>query len=136
MRALFVFFLVFGAVAVAYAVHWSRRAVDATIEASTLLQQSGSITETARRLFAHEMTPHEIRLTSAQTAFLDQNIEEFSRVYGALLKTWVEKTVASDAERLAAHDISPSEFKVAQDAAIEYYSRKFGKEWCDLCGVR
>jgi hypothetical protein len=66
MRALATLIFVFGAVAIAYAIHWSRKAVATVNDASIILTQTGSITQTrAPNVIGAQFARHDAAFPSA-----------------------------------------------------------------------
>jgi hypothetical protein len=57
---------------------------------SVIFKETGSFTETMRRLYAHETKPHAIRLSTAQTRYIDRNFDEFVQAHGTVIRAWTE----------------------------------------------
>src|SRR5260370_35676970 len=94
MRALVSLIFVFGAVAIAYAIHWSRKAASAVNDASVILKQTGSITETARQMLLERNLPDAMRLSLTQRAYLSAHQDEFRRVCGAAIEAQAQTEFA------------------------------------------
>jgi hypothetical protein len=86
MRGLVSLIFVFGAVAVAYAIHWSRRAAATMQDASVVLRQTGSFSETVQQLLLERNLPDAMRLSSTQRAYVLAHQSEFQRLYGPAIE--------------------------------------------------
>jgi hypothetical protein len=86
MRGLISVIFILGAVAVAYAIHWSRKAVATVHDASVLLRQTGSFGETLQQLLLERHLPDSMRLSPSQRAYVVQHQQEFERLYGAAIE--------------------------------------------------
>lgn len=135
MRAVVLLLLVFGATIVVYAMHWARRAASATTEASAIFQETGSLTETMRRLYAHESKPGAIRLSAAQTRYIDRNFDEFMQAYATPIRAWTEHFLEKYRADRKASPISDAELADARAKIALAVTMRFAKEWCDLRGV-
>jgi len=70
-RALVTLLLLFGSVAVAYILYWSWRAASAVDDASTVFRETGSVTETAKRLYGEQITPDADRPSKRQVEIIN-----------------------------------------------------------------
>jgi hypothetical protein len=75
VKSVTILLLVIGCIAVVFVAYWARRAVTATNEPVANLKESGSLTETVRRLYALETTPGDYRMSSSQRDYIRTNIE-------------------------------------------------------------
>jgi hypothetical protein len=134
MKSVIMLLFAFGCVAVVYAAHWSRRAVSATKEASVIFKETGSFAETMRRLYAHETKPDAIRLSTAQTRYIDRNFDEFVQTHGTVIRAWTEHyTEKYQADRQGS--ATEAELAAARDEIAGVVMMRFAKEWCELRGV-
>jgi hypothetical protein len=86
-RALLTVLLVFGSVAVAYIVHLSRRAASAVNDASKMLRETGSITQTAKQLYKEQMQSP----TTAQNT-VEAQLPEVEAVLGRWIVDFHDRT--------------------------------------------
>jgi hypothetical protein len=136
MRSLGVLVLVFGSVAVAFAIHWLRRAASAGSDAIQIMKETGSVTETARRLYAQERLPDHVRLSMYQRKFLEDHQAEFLGQYGEAIEAKTQSMMADirlNLDRMPDHlrNSAPSEEDIRG-----WILRQYAKEWCDRNSVR
>jgi hypothetical protein len=127
--------LVFGALAVVYIGYWSRRAISATSEASALFKQTGSIAETARRLYAHEKMPDAYRLSANQRQYVDRHFDEFMEIYRDTIFGWHQHFAAEARAKRDADQITEAELDTAETQILALVVFRFSKEWCEIRGV-
>lgn len=136
MRALLILVFVFGSVAVAFTVHWLRRAASAGSDAIQLMKETGSVAETTRRLYHQERMPDSIRLSMSQKAFLQNHQAEFFGQCGAAIEAKTQSMMADirlNLDRMPNHlrENAPTE-----DDIRGWIARQYAKEWCDRNGVK
>jgi hypothetical protein len=136
MRGLGILILVFGSVAVAFATYWFRRAASAGADAIQIMKETGSVTETARRLHAQERLPDNVRLSMHQKKFLEDHQAEFLEQCGEAIEAKTHSMMADirlNLDRMPDHlrKSAPSE-----DDIQSWVLQQYAKEWCDRNGVR
>jgi hypothetical protein len=135
MRAIATLLLVFGAVAVTFLIHWSKRAAVAVADAKAIHRATGSLRQTAKQLYAEQSLPDQFRLSHHQQEFLMANDQDFRAIYGvamdqhavALWKKWVE-----DTRHLKP---SPAEGETAMKKIIFMTTTQHGKLYCENRGI-
>lgn len=135
MRALLTLFLVFGAIIVTYVIHWARRASVATADASSIFKETGSITATAKRLYAEQSLPDKVRLSHRQRQFVDANNDEFLRIYDAAIEDEVARGWASYVGSRGAQKPTEAQIVEAQEIIISVCVLKYGKIFCESRGI-
>jgi hypothetical protein len=137
MKSVVMLLFVFGCVAVVYAVYWAGRAVSATKEASVIFKESGSLSETVRRLYAHETTPDAYRMSSRQRSYVQTNFDEFVSIHRDNMQKLVDEMLAQlRAKKAAAGEpMSEGELADADNSARILVGSHFAKHWCELQGV-
>lgn len=134
MRGVVMLLLVFGATIVVFIMHWARRAASATAKASEIFNETGSLTETMRRLYAHETKPGAIRLSAAQVRYLDRNFNEFTEAYSTVVSAWtshfVEKYRADRQNRQTESELAEATAQIGTAVTM-----RLAKEWCEMRGV-
>jgi hypothetical protein len=137
VRAVLTLFLVFGALIVTYAVHWARRASVATADASAIFKETGSITATAKRLYAEQSLPDNVRLSHKQREYVDANNGEFQRIYGPAVDDQVARGWQSYLTNRGARSPAPTEAETAQamEAIISVTVLRHAKMFCESRGI-
>jgi hypothetical protein len=133
MRALVSLIFVFGAVAIAYAIHWSRKAAATVNDASIILKQTGSITQTARQMLLERNLPDAMRLSLAQRSYLAAHEDEFRRVYGAAIEAQAQTEFAK--WQVRNRDASRSEIEGGVEAAFFVAGAQHARIFCEMRGV-
>lgn len=133
MRALVTLIFVFGAVAIAYAIHWSRNAVATVNDASIILKRTGSITQTARQILLERNLPGTMRLSLTQRAYLAANEDEFRRIYGAAIEDQAKTEFAKWHDRN--RDASNLEIEGGVEAAFFVAGAQHARMFCEMRGV-
>ncbi|SRR5258706_9049477 len=113
MRGIVTFIFVFGAVGIAYAIHLSRRAVATVQDASTLLKQTGSISDTVQQLLLERNLPDAMRISPTQRAYVVTHQAEFERIYGAAIEAQAKD------EFLKWHRRNPNASKLAIEGGVQ-----------------
>lgn len=136
MRGVATLVLVFGSIAVAVAIYWLRRAASAGSDAVQMMKETGSITNTARRLYAQERLPDNVRLSLYKKKFIADHQAEFLGRYSEAIEAKTQSMIADirlNLDRLPTHmrETAPSE-----DDVRGWILRQYAKEWCDRNGVR
>jgi hypothetical protein len=128
---------VFGCVAVVYAAYWASRALSATKEAAIIFKESGSLTETVRRLYAHETTPDAIRMSSNQRDYVSRNLAEFMEIHRPAIENTVAKIIADLEHSKAAAGAPLAEVDLVelQRLTLTTVAMKYAKGWCELRGI-
>ena len=137
MKSVVMLLFVFGCVAVVYVTHWSRRAVSATKEASVLFKETGSITETIRRLHAHESMPDGVRMSAQQREYVSKNLHEFMGIYRAPIEDTVAQILKeiSAGKAAAGEPVRDDEWDQISSSIMTTVSMGYAKSWCELRGV-
>lgn len=135
MRGVLTLLVVFGAVAVVYALHWARRASSAAADASRIFQETGSITATAKQLYREQALPDQVRLSRRQQEFVALNFAEFQRLYA----TAIDETAAMQLRKWGA-DLGrrPSQEEASQ-VGQEFFalsSLLHAKIYCTSKGIK
>lgn len=133
MRAVATLIFVFGAVAIAYAIHWSRKAAASVTEASIILKQTGSITETARQMLLERSLTDTMRLSISQRAYLAAHEDEFRRIYGAAIEDQAKAEFAKWHDRN--RDASNLSIQGGVQAAFFVAGAQHARMFCDMRGV-
>lgn len=132
-RALLTLLLVFGSVAVAYIVHWSRRAASAVDDASKIYRETGSITETAKQLYKEQIVPDSMRLSRRQIEFINLNLNEFQTLYGEAIFAAADD--ALEKWKVEHPNTGPTEIKQATEYIVQIISMRHAKLYCAGNGV-
>jgi hypothetical protein len=128
--------LVFGSIIVAFAIYWLRRAASAGSDAIQIMNETGSVTETARRLYAQERLPDNVRLSMYQKKFLEDHQSEFLERYGEAIEAKTLSTMADIRLNLGRMPDHLRESAPSEDDIRGWILRHYAKEWCDQNGVR
>ena len=131
VKSVVILLFVFGCVAVVFAAHWARRAVNATKEAPA------NFTETVRRLYAQETTPDAYHPSSSQRDYVRTNLDEFVSLHREEMERLVDDALARfRAKKVAAGEpMSDGELAEAERSARILMASRFAKAWCELRGV-
>lgn len=136
MRGLGILVLVFGSIAVAFVIYWFRRAVNASSDAIQIMKETGSVTETARRLYDQERLPDNIRLSIYQKKFLEDHQAEFLGRYSEAIEAKTQSMMADIRLNLDRMPVHLREKAPSEDDVRSWILRQYAKEWCDRNGVR
>jgi hypothetical protein len=114
-----------------------RRAASATKEAAVIFKDTGSLTETIRRLYAHETTPDGYRMSTRQRSYIQTNFDEFVSIHGEAMQKLVDDMLAQlRAKKSAAGEpMSEGELTEAEKSARLLVAGHFAKHWCEVRGV-
>jgi hypothetical protein len=134
MRGLVVLVFVFGAVAIAYAFHWSRRAVETVKDASTVLRQTGSFNDTVDRLIVKAAIPSEMRLNARQEAYINANWDDFRMRYGANIHL---DTNAATADWASKRTTLPTDAEIQKQVELcaAVFHMRYGKIYCETKNI-
>jgi hypothetical protein len=137
VKSVTILLLVIGCIAVVFAAYWARRAVNATNEPVADLKESGSLTETVRRLSAFETTPGDYRLSSSQQDYIRTNIDEFVSLHRDEMETMVDDALERFRAKQASvnEQLSEEELAKAEKSVRTIIANRFAKAWCDVRGV-
>jgi hypothetical protein len=111
--------------------------VSATKEASVLFKETGSVTETIRRLYAHETLPGGVRTSAQQRAYVSKNLSEFMEIY----RDPIEDTVArilkeiSAGKAVAGESVRDDGWDKIASSVMTTVAMGYAKSWCELRGV-
>jgi len=100
VKSVVVLLFIFGCVAVIYAVYRVRRTVNATNGPAAIFKESGNLTETVRRLYAHETTPDAYRMSSSQRDYVRTNLDEFVSLHREDMERLVDDVLARFREKI------------------------------------
>jgi CHASE3 domain sensor protein len=111
--------------------------VSASKEAVVIFKESGSLTETVRRLYAHERTPDAYRMSSRQRSYILTNFDEFVSIHCEEMQRLVDDMLADLRAKGAAagNPMSEGELAEAEKSARIRVATHFAKKWCELRGV-
>jgi hypothetical protein len=125
MKNIVVLVFVFGCVAVIYALHW----------ASAIFKETGSVSETARRLYAHETTPDAIRMSLPQREYVAKNLGEFMDIHRDLIETEAAKIMADLQQAGEANAMGAAEIGKMVQSVLTTVAMRYAKSWCELRGI-
>jgi hypothetical protein len=137
VKSVVVLLFIFGCVAVIYAVYRARRTVNATNGPAAIFKESGNLTETVRRLYAHETTPDAYRMSSSQRDYVRTNLDEFVSLHREDMERLVDDVLARFREKkqAAGEPINEGELAKAEKSVRIIMAGRFAKAWCELRGV-
>jgi len=137
VKSVVVLLFIFGCVAVIYAVYRARRTVNATNGPAAIFKESGNLTETVRRLYAHETTPDAYRMSSSQRDYVRTNLDEFVSLHREDMERLVDHVLARFREKkeAASELIREGELAEAEKSVRILMASLFAKAWCELRGV-
>src|SRR6266568_6319708 len=109
----------------------------ATYEPVVTLKESGSLTETVRRLYALETTPDDYRMSSSQRDYIRTNLDEFVSLHRDEMETMVDDALERFRARKASvgEQLSEEELAKAEKSVRTIMANRFAKAWCKVRGV-
>lgn len=134
MRAVLTLVLIFGAIGIAYAIQWSRRAASTLNDATVLLRETGSISQTAAKLMSSYQLPPDLRLSRRQEDYLNSRYSEFVAEYRssinirakAAMDVWIEER---------GKPCTDQEFNDHLNVVFSMLMLRYGKTYCESRGI-
>ncbi len=131
---LFVFLCV---AAVGFAIYRAKRTANAVNEPVVISKESGSLTETVRRLYSVETTPDDHRMSQGQRDYVRTNLDEFVALHREEMDRMVDDALARfrAKKESTGETLSEEELAKADKSIRVIMANRFAKAWCELRGV-